>query len=361
MEPVNVKMGFVLASHSSDPLPSTRISVLHMFPYLREAGIEPVIVYEPESTSATAHPVLPDLTERVRAQGIGVVYFQKVLGNSAGEQMRKLSAAGVRIVLGLCDYVDPELAEVADSVIVVTDYLRSLFPAAQHHKIAVVHDGLENDQVHKDDYGSRRGSPAEPLRAVLVTSHDLYHLPVLGAPPDWLEISIVGRYAPADARLDRMREVKRALEACGGAGAAARILSFVFNRRIRRVGWTPDGVYDEMLRADIGIIPIDRTPAHEAGAMPPPWKVKSQNRLTMKMAVGLPVIATPIPSYLPVVEQGANAFLAETPADWAAFLDQLRDPAERERIGRAARAHVIETNSQQRQAQELIAVLQGLA
>ncbi|MBP6228963.1 MAG: hypothetical protein KA472_13605 [Pseudomonadales bacterium] len=94
-----------------------------------------------------------------------------------------------------------------------------------------------------------------------------------------------------------------------------------------------------MMHADIAIIPIKAEPAFNPGKLPPPgWIVKSENRLTMKMSIGLPVIASPIPSYLPVINQGVNGFLAQSPREWRSLLDQLRDPDLRGAMGAKARA-----------------------
>lgn len=72
------------------------------------------------------------------------------------------------------------------------------------------------------------------------------------------------------------------------------------------------------------------------------WMRKSENRLTMKMALGLPVVASPVPAYLDIVEQGVNGFIATTPADWHRCLAELRDPALRRSMGMRARQSVLE-------------------
>src|SRR5262249_61815948 len=57
----------------------------------------------------------------------------------------------------------------------------------------------------------------------------------------------------------------------------------------------------------------------------------------MLMGAGLPVIASPIPAYRTVIEQGRNGYLAESSEDWAAALGALRDPEARLAMGEAAR------------------------
>ena len=54
-----VKIGFVLLSNSQHPIPSTRIAVLNMLPFLRAANFDPHIVFEPEY--GTENPDVTDL------------------------------------------------------------------------------------------------------------------------------------------------------------------------------------------------------------------------------------------------------------------------------------------------------------
>ena len=348
-----IKVGFVLLSHSRAPIPSTRIAALNMFPLLRADGFDPHIAFEPEQGTQT--PDVDALLPELVAGAFDIIVFQKVHGASVERLAHGLRAAGIKTVFALCDVVDVAMARATDMTVIVTDYLKSLYPADLQNKIRVVHDGIEHPDIHKHDWGTHRGSAAQPLRAVLVTSAELYRLPALPPLPEWLQVTIVGRYAPSVlARLRSARWRYQGLE--NGADKIA-LLRFLANRRIRCVPWHPQKVYDAMCAADIGIIPIDTVPAHLAGTPAPDWKVKSENRLTMKMAVGLPVVATPIPSYEPVVTQGENAWLARDAAEWLRCLDALRDPAARAAMGQAARASALRRYSMQEQARLLAAAL----
>jgi glycosyltransferase involved in cell wall biosynthesis len=79
------------------------------------------------------------------------------------------------------------------------------------------------------------------------------------------------------------------------------------------------------------------------------------------MAIGLPVVATPIPSYEPVIKQGVNGFLARSQGDWVRCLSALRDPDARRAIGRNARESALTGYSKELQAQRLIEVLRSVA
>lgn len=347
-----VKIGFVLMSNVRSPMPSTRIAVLNMFPYLRSANFDPHIVFEPEQSTET--PDVSSLSSRLVAEGFQIVYFQKVHGPSVVTLVQELLAAGIRTVFGVCDLVNIPMATATDVTIVISDYLKNLYPKELQAKIRVVHDGIEHPEIYKTSWRPDRGSAKNPLRAVLVTSAGLDRVPVIGTPPEWLEVVIVGRYAPRNQLLQRLRETRWKLAAKKGIREQISYFRFLANRRIRCHAWDPVTVYQKMMNADIGIIPIDTQPEHELGQIPPGWKVKSENRLTMKMCVGLPVIATPIPAYEPLVVQDENGYLAVSSQDWADCLETLRDPEVRRAVGERARESVLVRYSMQEQARLLI-------
>lgn len=353
-----IKIGFVLLSNSRNPIPSTRVAVLNMFPFLREAHFNPQIVFEPSDSTLT--PDVSGLATRLSAEGFRIVLFQKVRGPSVEGLARELKAFGIKTGYIVCDLVDVGMAAVTDATMVVTEYLKSLYPPSLHSKIHVVHDGIERPQAVKTEHGSNRGSRLHPLQAVLVTSFDLDHLPVLRSPPAWLKVCIVGRYPPKLDIYRRLRQLRWKLDSKRSAEERLLYLKFLADPHIQRVAWDPSAVYDVLRQADIGIIPIAASPPHESGLPPPAWKVKSENRLTMKMSMGLPVVATPIPSYEAIIEHGRNGFLARSQQDWLEQLEALRDPACRRQMGEEARLSVLNRYSMREQARRLITVLQGL-
>lgn len=352
-----VKVGFVLLSNSRRPQPSTRIAALNMFPFLKRAGFDPHVVYEPEQ--GTLSPELPELAESLPAAEFRAVVFQKLHGASVERQVRRLRARGIRTVYSVCDHVVTPMTEATDATIVVTDYLRGLYPPHLQSRLHVVHDGIERPEVRKVHWNRSHGSRRNPLASVLVTSFGLTQLLAIGHLPDWLSVTIVGRYAPAHQRLRRLRETRWAI-----AGRSLREkrahLGFLLHRRITRVAWHPSDVYDRLVAADIGIIPIDSGNDTGADSADAPWRVKSENRLTLKMAVGLPVVATPIPAYEKVIDHGINGFFARSQEDWQKCLTALRDPDLRRAMGERARASVLERYGQEEQARRLIGVLRGL-
>jgi len=288
-----------------------------------------------------------------------VVCFQKVFGPSVTALVRELSAAGIKTVSMVCDVVELEMATATHATVVVTDYLRSLYPQDLQPKMHVVHDGIEHPEYCKADWGDGAKAKGSKLRAVLVTSSKLTRLPVLRSPPSWLEVVIVGDYPENTNGLQRLRWMWWDSDGKSRWTDLWASLPFLRSKRIGVVPWHPVHVYHEMLKADVGIIPIE-TPRYLSATEPPAWRLKSENRLTMKMGIGLPVVATPIPSYERVIDHGRNGFLASTRGDWLQYLDALRDPLVRRDIGQSARAAVAERYSLGEQARRFIQVLQSL-
>ncbi len=350
-----IKLGFILLSPVATPVPSTRVAVLNMWPYLQAAGFAPEIIYQP--VNATERPALDAVhADQIAQQGFRIVCFQKVAGPQVEALALALSQRGIKTVFIVCDVVDAGMAAATDATVVVTDFLKQLYPPALQAKIHTVCDGIERPDVLRTSAPHGRGSRQQPLHAVLVTSARLDRLPVLGVPPPWLRVTVVGRYPVPSGLVPKLHTLQWQLRHMPTWHQRWEALRFVLHPRIRCVPWHSEDVYSWLQSADIGIIPIDR-PLAPSGVTPS-WMVKSENRLTLKMALGLPVIATPIPAYDCVITQGVNGFLAQDRTQWLHSLEALRDPALRHQMGAAARASVSTRFSLATQAQQLVVVLQ---
>ncbi len=342
----------MLCSPIHQPQPSTRIAVLNILSLLKR-DLQTSILFEP--TTSTEFPKLEGVAQDAASLGCDIVVMQKVHGPSGVALARELRSLGIRSLFLTCDQIDNAMVQAVDRTVVVTDYLRSLHLPALQANIEVVHDGIEEPHRCKQQWRTDAGSPKRPLRACLVTSARLAALPVLRLPPRWLQVHIVGRYDEGERPL---RAFLHAMAADTHESRWAR-LSFALSRRIQRIPWSLQRTYEELEAADIGTIPIEGSPSADA-ACPPMWMRKSENRLTLMMAAGLPVIATPIPAYESVIEQGVTGFLARSQADWLRALEQLRRPELRRSMGQAARRSVLPRFSKEEQARRLLGVLHSL-
>lgn len=342
-------VGFALLSNSAKPIPSTRIACLNIFPLLRPMGFEPIVVFEPDEASEM--PDVSGLVDKVLGLDLGIVVFQKIHGPSVLAAVRCLQKAGVRTVYCVCDIVDNEMVEATDTTIVVTDFLKSLYASSLQERIRVVHDGIEHPEYcRKPALDARRGR----LTATLVTSHSPYVVPVIGGAPRGWSIDIVGAF-PSEF-FARLRALRWAMHRENNGVERLQTLWAALDPRIRHICWAADSVYNQLCDSDIAIIPIDTR--FDDPVIPPSWKVKSENRLTLKMAIGLPVIATPIPAYEGIIEHGVNGYFAHSAEDWKRCFQQLRDPELRSEMGIKARETVQSRFSQMRQAEGFAQVLQ---
>jgi glycosyltransferase involved in cell wall biosynthesis len=109
-------------------------------------------------------------------------------------------------------------------------------------------------------------------------------------------------------------------------------LKTISNHPDADVAWDVKTVEEEILTGDIAVIP----------AFDNDWgKAKSNNRLTTFMALGMPVIASRIPSYNKIIKHGNNGFLADNVDSWVKHLLQLKDVEMRRKIGAQARKDVV--------------------
>lgn len=352
-----VKVGLVLCSNSANPIPSTRIAVLNVLSLLNAEGFDFSVIFEPESPSET--PDLAGVAQAAAEQGCALVILQKVRGPSAVLLARQLDDYGIRTVYFACDQVDNDMVSSTGMTVTVTEFLRSLCPPELQSKVHVVHDGVERMDIVKERYGVESNARQALLRAVLVTSSNLTRLRFVENIPAWLRVKVVGRYSSG---ADKLREVRRNWAELS-APSRIEYIRFLANWRIQCVPWHAETVYSHLVDADVGIIPIDTQQHLDSTFSEPVWRLKSENRLTLKMSLGLPVVATPIPSYEPIILHGVNGFFAKSRHDWINCLSALRDPLLRQQIGRAARESVKDKYSVSHQSKlmkDLLVTLVGL-
>jgi glycosyltransferase involved in cell wall biosynthesis len=353
-----IKVGFALLSSLDEPAPSTRIACLNLFPHLRRKGFEPEIVFEPSPETAREIPDVGDLVEKAVKQRCGIVVFQKIHGPSVLDAVTALRRAGIRTIYCVCDLVDNDMVAATDATIAVTGFLKSLYRVDLQSRIHVVHDGIERPELVHDNAKCRDPRPRTgTLTAVVVTSHEMYALPVVGFPPSGWRVDVVGFFPRSSDHIARLRRARWAVAASPRLAKKISLISAMMHPRIRHIAWDPDGVYERLLESDIGIIPVDTSCDGIGASGTPAWRLKSENRLTLKMAIGLPVIATPIPSYEAIIDHGRNGFFARSRRDWEDCFRRLRDPELRRDVGRRARQSVLGHYSVETQANLFVDVL----
>lgn len=114
----------------------------------------------------------------------------------------------------------------------------------------------------------------------------------------------------------------------------------------RQIDWSgPGAPGQELVIAEWSLIEeVALIQQMSIGIMPLPHDTWTRGKCALKallyMSCGIPCVATPYGAALDVIRHGVNGLLAETPDEWDAAIERLRDPAERRRLGEAARATV---------------------
>ncbi len=100
------------------------------------------------------------------------------------------------------------------------------------------------------------------------------------------------------------------------------------------------------------------------GIMPQPATAWMRGKCALKalqyMACGVPCVATPFGAAMEFMRHGENGLFADATSSWIKAFLQLRDPAERRRIGLAGRATVEQRYSLHRAAPRLLELLQSV-
>ena len=121
------------------------------------------------------------------------------------------------------------------------------------------------------------------------------------------------------------------------AGSVERYLSTLTCRTIVHP-WRKETCADDLLKGDIGIIPIDLRNQFASA--------KPANKLNILRILGLPVVATPTEAYREAIQDGIDGFLAFNSSEWVDKIGQLiEDINIRERIGYIGREKALKQAS----------------
>lgn len=115
------------------------------------------------------------------------------------------------------------------------------------------------------------------------------------------------------------------------------------------VPWSEETEVADLRALDIGIMPLDDSP----------WeRGKCGYKLIQYMAVGIPVVASPVGVNQKIVTHGENGFLADTESDWRdALASLLADGSLRRKMGAAGREKVEKDYSLATSAPRLAALI----
>ncbi|MBE0665612.1 MAG: glycosyltransferase [Candidatus Aminicenantes bacterium] len=136
-------------------------------------------------------------------------------------------------------------------------------------------------------------------------------------------------------------------------GLAEKPQEFNFNERIEFKAWQAETEADDLRLFDIGLMPL---------ADDPYTRGKCGFKLLQYMAVGIPVVASPVGFNNEIVEAGTNGFLAANENDWLERISiLLRDESLRRRMGEKGRQRVLREYSLQALVGRWLQVLERCA
>ncbi|MBN1994483.1 MAG: glycosyltransferase [Anaerolineae bacterium] len=115
--------------------------------------------------------------------------------------------------------------------------------------------------------------------------------------------------------------------------------------------WLSSTCTQNLADGDIALVPVEPGAHYN-------WR-KPAGRVLLAMALGLPVVASAIPAYESVIDQGRTGYIARSPDEWVQFIEQLaHNPAQREIMGLAARRFALGNYSEKNFVQQYSAVIQ---
>ena len=290
------KVGWILLGNSS--IGSSRIHGINIHRYINKNGIKSVILQT--NSVMTTHLTLSLWKQLlIFLSRFDVLIFQKVFDSRAIRLATLAKKLGVKTVFLQSDMIETKMVNKVDALVVTSDYLKRHYNSKYGVDAILIEDAVEvSDELVKEDYGDKG-----KIRLIWVGHKD-----------NWETIEVI--YNALEILKDDYFCLKR-----------------ISNHPQADVQWKLETVFQEILQGDIGIIPCFNNE----------WaKSKSNNRLTMFMALGLPVIASDIPSYRDIIKPCSNGFLAKSIDDWTKYLQVLRDEHTRKKIGMKARKDVWE-------------------
>lgn len=278
---------------------SSRIHGLNISRELERQGVKSYIIQKPNYYKEELQ--LDEFTlQKLLKSKLDVVVFQRVHRN-AGEFVRKLQAVGKKAVFIMADFFETEMPTLCDHTIVISESLKCQLVqrGVQENLITVIPDPIETDYSQVKSY--------------LKDQSDNIKVVWVGAAGNWPSLKVI-EHALQD---DSLKDYK---------------LITISNHEKASISWDYRTVWDHILDCDIAVIPVDLT-KNESLA-------KSNNRLTMFKALGLPVICSPLPSYRGVISHGESGYMATTDEEWIRFLKELKDPDLRHKIALAGREKI---------------------
>lgn len=270
-------------------LASSRLHGYQIHNYLLEHGWESIILYDPICILRDLPITAVEFEKLTLFRSGDVVVFQKISGAATVAAMGKLRTKGVVVVFIDCDF-PPKLAEaqLADVTVCSSEQL-----AIRYRKL-----GISNVKTLPEAYEylpePRKVEPIGTIRCVwfgLVDGQKKQEL-------EWLR-GILSDHFPHYK------------------------LITVSNAADADYKWDLKQPWNIIGSCDIALVTGNKSQKATC---------KSPNRIIQAMALGLPIIAYPIPSYKKIIRPGRNGLLCLSDEEWIDGLKKLENHSTRQKM-----------------------------
>jgi hypothetical protein len=274
---------------------SSRIQGYNIHRKLTDLGYRSILSYAPAYVEENIPFQLSDKDKFATYFRPGdIVLLQKIKDESNIPFVKFLSDLGVRVFLIDCDLpISPGIAKLTESVICGSKFLTELY------------DKSGIPAIYIEDCPESFSPPREVLPNIELKCYWFGD----GSTERWKDVLKLRQILASDERLKQWR------------------LITISNHPDADIVWTP-GFLDELKDADAVALPVFNT---NEGNM-----VKSANRLLQSMALSIPVVCSPLRSYLDVIDGNECGIICKSEADWINAFIRLKDFSLRTKMSRAA-------------------------
>ena len=296
-----MKIGWICAGSINSG--GSRMSVFHNHHYFQSIGIESKIIHSPVIYCIKYEPTDEEIN-KIILEKFDIVFIQKVCMGRIKELTKLLQKNGTKVGFGIGDFFGQEMVELCDFVVTASEYLKNLYQKVYHNKIHVIMDGYEApDNLLKKHINS------DILNVIYYGTQDIdkkFEKNINSI--NWINFKKLGNLPWANIK------------------------------------WNLKTVYEDMLKFDVCIIYTQMTNFN---------KSKSLNRPLNCMAIGIPVITSPIPSYYNIINNGINGFTcnSNTFNEFNKYLEILKSSSRRQEISEKAKLtiknHTMKNQSEQ--------------
>jgi glycosyltransferase involved in cell wall biosynthesis len=309
---------------------ASRIQGYNNHDYLRSQGIKSKILHK----NAVSH-VLSASKKEINEFNVSNYDLIVIEGISEGKNLNYLvdlcKKNKVKVISINCMSPKKEIFKMSDATIVTSKALRRRtikefkLTKKAAEKLNVVFDGIEKPEIHKKSY-----SKSKKLKILFISQPPHKSVPLIKTLPRGCYLTIIGM----------PRKILKVI------GVKTPFSNVTFDFKYKE--WNTK-IHNEIIKHDVSIMPWEKIDQNT--------RIKSSNRLLLSMSAGLVVMASPVTSYLSIINQGKNGYIIRSKKGWQETFEYLRDhPKKREKIGKQARRDVYKKYSKQAQGEAYLKI-----